>query len=439
MVINFWIFLFICRNPARSPNKVIVYSRSSPLIHSLPAQFSCHTDSCESLGLASAKELVFENTNKLMLQKLSSIISQSSVQELLKDFVNSKKAEVLLLVANMQDASIRTINHIRVMMEEAELRGLQHVKHFPKLFIILLHFPPALFFNHCYPTLFVRGWDHIYLDTITHKSSRGMVDIQDWFWRCCFPTVFNNDSNSTIVEQNPAFAAAKYLLPHAIPVLSAQMYFGNKHDKSFNSSMNATQRGEALEKLLKDSEVGNILCKKFCMYWNPKVMLHYLEKAANFSMQTESSLNITDTIQTQFKTLFLNFCVYILTQANEHCNLDIIYAEEKSSAIQDLFIEIFQLFPIPKLSQLGVLSNILPTSKSLSHQSQFPFFAFVCDLMEKEVEISSESVNQTLNVLIEQEKDTIQNSASNSQKKLEIMTSAMTKNLEPLVEVSVWC
>ena len=389
-------------------------------------------------------EMVFQDTGKLMLQKLSSVISHNSIQELLKDFVNSKEAEILLLVANMQDASIRTINHIRIMIEEAELQVLEHLQHLPKVFVILLHFPPALFFNNCYPALFVKGWDLIYLDTINHKSSSGVVDIKDWFLQCSFPTVFNKDSNSAVEELNPVFAAAKYLLPQAVPVLSAQMNFGNKNYNSFNSSMNATQRGKALEKLLNDSGVGEILCKKFCSYWKPKVMLQYLERAATFSRQTESSLNITDTIQTQFKTLFLNFCVYILTQANLQCNLDIVYGEEKPSPVRDLFIDIFQQLHIPKLSQLGVLSNILPTQNSLLHQSCFPFFSLVCYLMEKEVETSSESVNEKLNLLTGHENqglfsisDIFQNSAINSQKKLEILTSAMTKKLEPLVDVSV--
>ena len=434
-----------CRDSARSPNKLVVYSRSSPLVHSLPAQFLCNSPRnghVDSVGVASARDLVFEETDKLMVHKLSSLLSQTSVQELLTNFVYSDKAEVLLLAANMQDTSIKTVNHIRVMIEEAELQGLQRQNQPPKLFVLLLHFPPALFFKHCYPALFLKGWDHTYLDTVTHSSPGGVVDIQDWFKRCCFPATSSEDDGGSS-ECDPLFTAAKHLLPQSIPVLSAQMYFGSKRDGSFNSSMNATQRGKALERLLNDYEVGDVLCQKFCNYWKPKVMLEYLERAATFSKQRESTLNITDSIQTQFKTLFMDFCVYMLTRANENYNLDVIYAEEKSSPVKSLFLAIFKQFPIPRLSQLGVLSTSLLAPKPEVFQSRFPFFSFVCDLMEKLVESCTELTNQKLNVLVERDNQgllSIGGSAlapsNNPGKKLELLSSEVLDRLELLVNVS---
>ena len=437
--------MFLYRDLARCPNKLVVYSRSSPLVHSLPAQFVCQTrsDTRDGMGVASARDLVFQDTDKLMVQKLSSLLSQSSVQEMLRDYVCSETAEVLLLVANMQDTSIKTINHIRIMIEEAELQAPQRQNQPPKLFVLLLHFPPALFFKHCYPALFLKGWDHTYLDTVTHSSAGGVVDIQDWFQRCCFPAALREEGSGISAEPDPLVIAAKHLLPQAIPVLSAQMYFGSKKDKSFNSSMNATQRGKALERLLDYCGMGDVLCKKFCSYWKPKIMLEYLERAATFSKQRESTLNITDSIQTQFKALFLDFCVYMLTRANESYNLDVVYAEDKSSPVRTLFLDIFKQFPIPKLSQLGVLSTSLPTPKPDSRQSHFPFFSYVCDLMEKHVESSSEVANQKLDVLTERENRGLASISTadrtpdcNPQKKLEFLSSAVIALLEPMVEVS---
>ena len=434
--------MFLCRDLARCPNKLFVYSRSSPLVHSLPAQFLCQArdDTRVGMGVASARDLVFKDTDKLMVQKLSSLLSRSSVQEMLRDYVCSENAEVLLLVANMQDTSIKTINHIRIMIEEAELQAPQRQNQPLKLFVLLLHFPPALFFKHCYPALFLKGWDHTYLDTVTRSSSGGVVDIQDWFQRCCFPAALREEGSGMSAEPNPLVTAAKHLLPQAITVLSAQMYFGSKKDKSFNSSMNATQRGKALERLLDYCGMGDVLCKKFCSYWKPKIMLEYLERAATFSKQRE---NITDSIQTQFKALFLDFCVYMLTRVNESYNLDVVYAEDKSSPVRTLFLDIFKQFPIPKLSQLGVLSTSLPTPKPHSCQSYFPFFSYVCDLMEKHVESSSEVTNQKLDVLTVRENcglasisAAVLSPNSNPQKKLEFLSSAVITLLEPLVEVS---
>ncbi len=435
----------VFRDVAQSPNKLVVYSRSSTLIHSLPAQFLCQTRNGphgDGMGVVNARELVFEKTGKLMIHKLSSLLSQSSVQELLKDFVSSDIAEVLLLAANMQDTRVKTINHIRVMIEEAELQAPQREGQPPKLFVILLHFPPALFFKHCYPALFLRGWDHTYLDTITHSSTGGVVDIQDWFHRCCFPAVSQEGGGITRSEPDPLITAAKHLLPQAVPVLSAQMYFGTKKDESFNSSMNATDRGKALEKLLNECGVGDVLCKKFCSYWKPKVMLEYLERAATFSKQRESTLNITESIQTQFKTLFLNFCVYMLTRANENYNLDIVFREDKASPVNTLYLDIFKQFPIPKMSQLGVLSTSLPTPKPQSRQPSFPFFSHVCDLVEKVVDGCGEAANQKLNVLTERDNRGLMSitaamsPGTNPERKLECLETEVAATLEPLVYVS---
>jgi len=436
------VVLLSCRDSARCPNKLVVYSRSSPLVHSLPAQFFCNSPNNgreDSVSMASARDLVFEETDKLMVHKLSTLLSQTSVQELLMNFVYSDTAEVLLLAANMQDTSIKTINHIRVMIEEAELQGSQRQNQPPKLFVLLLHFPPALFFKHCYPALFLKGWDHTYLDTVTHSSAGGVVDIQDWFKRCCFPSTSCDDNDGASSEPDPLYTAAKHLLPQSVPVLSAQMYFGSKRDGSFNSSMNATQRGKALERLLNDCEVGGVLCQMFCSYWKPRVMLEYLERAATFSKQRESTLNITDSIQTQFKTLFMDFCVYMLTRANDNYNLDIIYAENKSSPVKALFLAVFKQFPVPKLSQLGILSTSLLTPKPEPFQSRFPFFSFVCDLVEKLVESCTELANEKLDVLVERDDLgllSIGAPGNNPQKKLELLSLEVLTKLELLVNVS---
>ena len=78
------------------------------------------------------------------------------------------------------------VNHLRVMIEEAEAQSPPTST--SKLFVLLLHFPPAMFFDACYPTLFLRGWNHYYLDTIGHESvlHHGQLDIKEWFERCCF-------------------------------------------------------------------------------------------------------------------------------------------------------------------------------------------------------------------------------------------------------------
>ena len=47
-----------------------------------------------------------------------------------------------------------------------------------KLFILLLHFPAMMFYDPCYPTLFLYGWDHYYLDAIDQTNKSTLIDIR---------------------------------------------------------------------------------------------------------------------------------------------------------------------------------------------------------------------------------------------------------------------
>ena len=126
------------------------------------------------------------DTHSLMVCKVSSLHSQSKFEKLLEDFIKSDCC-LLFLTASMQDVTKKMVNHLRVIVEEAE----SQIKNTNKLFVLLLHFPPAMFFTPCYSSLFLQGWDHHYLDSITPETvTRGaevrtVVDIEDWFQQCC--------------------------------------------------------------------------------------------------------------------------------------------------------------------------------------------------------------------------------------------------------------
>ena len=55
-----------------------------------------------------------------------------------------------------------------MMIEEAELHSSSNGTANTKVFVVLIHFPPARLLTKepCYPALFLQGWDHFYLDTI---------------------------------------------------------------------------------------------------------------------------------------------------------------------------------------------------------------------------------------------------------------------------------
>ncbi len=408
----------------RSATKVLCYTRSSPLIHQLPAEFPCPSldNKMETRDREILEKCIFSETNKLVMYKLSSILSQTTIQDFIRNFLDSETAEVCLLVVNMRETTKEIVNHVRIMIEEAETLSTRWTT---KMFVMLLHFPPSQFYQPCYPSLFLKGWDHCYLDTIAHSTvdyktphcgsltmqtgtvnrtptpsepvEQG-VDIRDWFWQCCFPNQSSQQQKDTLMQ------ALLGILPQSISVLAARVFFGSRQTSSFNSNMNGQKRSKALKELLLKKghggiTIGRVLCEKFRAYWKPVVMTKHLEKAAIFSRNRESTLNITESIQTNFQSLFLDFLVYMISTINENFNIDIIFDLDCSEAVQNIFLEVLRVFPTPKLSKVSLLSNSLSPLKPLVYTPKFPFFRFVYSIMEKVVEQSKEEANVKLDIL----------------------------------------
>ena len=347
----------------------------------------------------------------------------------------------------MQETSRQVVNHLRIMIEEAELLSTQKAK----LFVMLLHFPPAQFFDHCYPSLFLRGWDHYYLDTVAHSADKGVIDIKNWFKRCCFPKETSANDSLVVVLTD--------ILPEAIPVLYSRVFFGSNKQGTFNKPMNGSQRSKALKELLFKKGVGQILCEKFCSYWKPTVMAKYLERTAMFTRDHESTLNITDSLQIVFKGLFFDFLVYMLSQINDSCNIDVLFdsdckdsesrnSDNKNSgsrdsdstdsdinlAIQELFLDILQTFSLPNLSQLQFLSTSL-SAPTPDHSPQFPFFKMVCEAVERIVKQSHDEINVPLD-LVQEDKTESMNSF-NIRDHFDILQEGVKKRIKEKMEVSI--
>ena len=175
-----------------------------------------------------------------MLCKVSSQHTQSKLEKLLEDFIKSDCC-LLFLTASMQDVTKKMVNHLRVIVEEAECQ----IKNTSKLFVLLLHFPPAMFFNPCYPSLFLQGWDHHYLDSITPATlTRGaevrtVVDIEEWFQQCC------SFGYTSSVDNDKMVIALESMLRDAVPVIASRLILKLT---SFCGTTNA-HKGQALLKI----------------------------------------------------------------------------------------------------------------------------------------------------------------------------------------------
>ena len=370
-----------------------------------------------------------------MVCKLSNVPSQSHVLDLLRTFVHSETAEVLLLVVNMQEISQQVMNHIRIMIEEEEALLLKEDRK-QKLFLLLLHFPPAKFSSACYPSLFLRGWDHCYLDTVAHSAIPGVIDIHSWFWDSCFPP-----DNLPPPEYDPLIIALREILKEAIPILASRVFFGLVPNGHFNATMSGSKRTKILNTLLFEKGVGEVLCERFRSYWKPSVMSEYLEKAVAATRSHNSTLNITDSIHTTFKSLFFDFLVYMISRINEDCNIDVLFLPTCTPAVQTLFHDIVRLFRIPRqLSELKMRSSHLQVGKKMSYLPQFPFFKAVSGEIERLVEESREEANTRTNIVGDLESNGTEahvtyRGGANQQLLIYNLKEIVVGKLKPIVEV----
>jgi len=376
---------------------LICYTRSSQLLHKLPLQYPIPVHHAISdNGVAVLKELVIENPEELVYQKLSTFTSFTSISEVLKTFVENPKKTVALITVNMQETSRDVVNHLRVLIEEVEGRMKKDSPR--KVFVLLLYFPSTQFTKPCYSSLFLQGWDFTYLDMIGFSSQGGaLLDIREWFKQCYTKSPFASTRRSISAQLTA-------LLQEAIPVVSSRVMFGRHQSSSFNKPMNVSERNGMLKKLFFEKKIGSILCERFHSYWEPSVMVEYLEKAAQLSQQHESSTSVIDSLQNIFKNLFFDFLVHMVYKMNTGMNIDVLFNDDTSDDVITLFQDILRTIPIPKLNEIKMLGI---TSGNSRHETdrgkfappKFPFFHLIASSVEKMVDQSRRDVNQSLDML----------------------------------------
>ena len=289
----------------------------------------------------------------------------------------------------MREITVKMVNYLRVLIEQHE-NSLPTDEH--KLVLIVLQLPQS--FSRCYPVLFLNGWDHFYLDSLTTdiqvpgipKALQNVVDI-----RQCFCTALG------IVSEDDTFSLnLQPFLEEAIPVISSRVIVGSS-GSWYNTPMSVSTRQAYLKHLLiKDdtgtcTSIGKAICQK---YWDSKAITKFLQSASHFTFCNLSTLSITNYIQTKIKALFFEFAVYILWKINEDCNLDTYLPQHN---IAELFAGVINnLFSkLPTLSSLSYVCQNLatPTNKGF----KFPFFGMLYHYLEEVLDGCQEIVSKTVN------------------------------------------
>ena len=326
---------------------------------------------------------------------MSHLSSYSAVSEQIKAFVESTSHKVFLLVANTQEVSKNIISHMRIMIEEAEVES-QSTK-LKKLFVLLLHFPFSRLSNPCYPCTFLQGWDFFYLDVIGYNAAKTVMDVREWFKQ----HYYSPGSSINSVAQNSVAGRLSEILREAIPIISSQVSFGSYEAAPFNRPMRIPERNDALDKILLHKGVGAVLLERFGSYWQQNVLVEYLEKAALFAHSHETTVSVLDSLQCNLKALFFDFLTYMVSHINEELNFDLLCAKDCPPEVQDLFLRLLRVYPIPEFTELKTLhvqigAKLPSRNEAVFVIPAFPFYAFVSSEVEKVVEQSRKQLSTKL-------------------------------------------
>ena len=323
------------------------------------------------------QDFIFPDIEKLQIFTITMSTTQKKLSQKLNSFIQKPYyKEILLLVVNVEEVSLDKINHIRVMIEEFEVPKL--LSH--KLFVLLLHFPPRLFFSQFYLSYFLHGWDHYYLDTAGPESTSTSINIQKWFSQCC-------TEPDTIVAPGSVIETGYLhnLLSEALPLVAPHISLKGCSDTELAANESLGTKLNVLNELLFTRGMDEIIFSHFSSYWTPSVMVAITEQA---SLLQKSALSITDAVNTTIKSNFHDFLLYILSLMNDCQAIMIVIHSDVKSPIEELALNVVSKYPIPRnLSELKMQSvqidMLCGRQHGLQPRLEFPFFHFVYDKVEE--------------------------------------------------------
>ena len=350
------------------PNKILCFSRTTSfLFESLPHEFFAFSSDESKDENRKKLKRIFPNIEDdtidtmCILQVLQNSIG-SDISRKVKKFLVFENYGVFIVLVNVQEISRETINYLRIMIEELEFELNEH-----KHFIILLHFPSLNFYKHCYPALFLDGWNHCYLDAIAPSEKTGVIDLKS-----CFQYCFHNEIPANLMFMEKT---VEVLLDAEVSAFSAAQ-IGTLQCNSEASFASIS----SLLSLAGNHSIGNSLKVKFCQQWTPTKMMQLLQQAANSAILREYTLNMTDAINTLLKSSFYDFMHYMVTILNKHGALRLLVGDNASKFLRLIQLQI-EHYPLPKSSaEMKIESTV---NDSASHFiPYFPFFNIVYDAIE---------------------------------------------------------
>ena len=393
--------------------RFIIFCRSSAMIHSLPSNFS-------SLGNEQTQVFLQNHITSdvacLSIIKVSVIHSQDSFKRKMDLFYKDNILKVLLLIIDIQESSPEMINHIRMIVDEAQPIDAEVTKQV----VLLLHFPSSMFSSGYYPTLFLHGWKYRYIDSLAHSAESGDLDMELLIKNCLVKKL--DDSTDPVYDYHSLLSILHHSAGNISPLLTA--YFKS------NEYITKTD----IRHVLTDEDTIALICKRFLHYLDAGQCLQYLDNAAKAAYERESTINMKSHIEVRIKNnMFKNFLIYVITFFHVHGVTKSLLAVNES--LERFIRDLLPSIPVPDIFQLTNGSSYYTQSVVCSECSyECPFFLHIYDEIEKIMDEAMQIVRDN-NVQFQFSKE--YNSLSIIKKrKIELFSTAIHK-VKQDIEVSI--
>ena len=278
----------------------------------------------------------------------------------IKHFLEVDSYTLLLLCASPKLIQKETINYTRLVIEELEFEKQTYKK-----ICFLLMFPSELFFDHFYPSYYLDGWNHYYLDSLVPSTKIGSLNLKS-----CFQfSLADNDIDGAILFED--------LYTAEIPIVCTSFISAPFYNRKYGDLT-------ALSSLLSpegDFSIGKSLFQKFCSQWSPKKMEHILNQATSSSLTHSCKISMTDAVDMLVKFSFHDFMSYMLAFLTKHGALAALLDDNRCAVFLDFIRYQIKTHSLPDTSaqmQLEIASLQNPSTETLT----FPFFQQIYDMIE---------------------------------------------------------
>ena len=328
----------------------IIYTRTTGAIHRLPS-FSSDTSRAFPGSEDVLRESVFDDPSRVVVHRLSQFNNETSFLAALEGWASHPTRTIFLMLVDMNIATLNAINFVRLKIEQ-----LGTLK--TKSAVLLLHFPQSNSRVQTYPTLFLSGWEHHFLDGLgSNGGGNFSLDITEWCEIAC--------GAKTSWD---AFPVLLKRLPHVLGTVASRL-------PRVGSNFDCVK---ALLLDRKNGVIGEILCAKFAAVWNSEVICEEIDRASHALCSGVSSLSLQQSMGNVLDSVFVNFLAWLVTKIV----MGMVEDSEYVPKVEALAFGIIERFPTRPVDELKCLNHsyaglIMPSTPNL-----FPFHNVICSTVE---------------------------------------------------------